>query len=95
MMMFELHGLVKTEGAVAIGCSDFVRPCHFDFAKDGNKSSKTKIQSNAMAAQTKLDRLPMRDCGKVLELPLTNRVMEVTKQPSEIICMIGLPPSQP
>jgi hypothetical protein len=26
MRMFEFHGPVKTEGAVAVACSDFVRP---------------------------------------------------------------------
>jgi hypothetical protein len=26
MMMFKLHGSVKTKGAVAVACSDFVRP---------------------------------------------------------------------
>jgi hypothetical protein len=25
MMMFKVHGFVKAEGAVAVGCSDFVR----------------------------------------------------------------------
>jgi len=26
MMMFKFHGLVKTEGAVAVACSDLILP---------------------------------------------------------------------